>query len=201
MIETQLKLVVMSALFLVLWLMFFTIHRSYHIARTRQNLFGVRARLFNAALEGKISFDDSAYQLVRQAINGMIRFTHNLSFLRWFSIVMFNRYARNELSGRFNSRLEEALDNLTNDQKQLLLRALADSHLLVMRHLMSVSIFWIIFKPLSILLKISNLTKSARHWAMKGPKRTEQWRRFDAEVTYNSSCEDEESDCGLLLAA
>lgn len=201
MIETQFKIIIVSAVFLVLWVMFFTIHRSYHVARTRQNLFGIRANLFNAALEGKIAFDEPAYQLVRQALNGMIRFTHNLSFLRWLAIVIFNRYVRKDMTGLFNTKFEQALEKLTIDQKQLLLRALADAHLLIMRHLMSVSIFWVIFKPLSILLNISNMTTSARRWAMKGPKRTEQWRRFDAEATYNSSCEENEGDCGLLLAA
>lgn len=201
MIETQFVIIIVSAVFLVLWIMFFTIHRSYHVTRTRQNLFGIRSNLFNAALEGRIDFDAPAYQLVRQALNGMIRFTHSLSFLRWLGIVIFNRYVRKDMIGHFNTQFEMALEKLTIDQKQLLLRALADAHLQIMRHLMSVSILWVLFKPLSILLSISNLTTGARRWAMKGPKRTAQWRRFDAEATYNSSCEENEGDCELMLPA
>lgn len=200
MIEMHFKTIIVSTVFLVLWVMFFTIHRSYHIVRTRQRLFGIRAGLFNAALDGKINFDEPAYRQVRLILNGMIRFTHSLSFLRVLAIVIFNRYAHKGLLGHFNNRLEQALDKLTNDQKDLLLHALDDAHLQIMRHLMSVSILWGIFKPLSILLRIADMTKDARSWATSGLNRTQQWRRFDAEVTYNSPCEEEE-DCGLLLAA
>lgn len=199
MIESQLRIVIIGMIFVVLWIMFFTIHRNYHVALTRQRLFVIRARLFNAALEGKISFDDPAYNLVRQALNGMIRFTHNLSFLRWFAIVILNRYVHKDLLAHFNIQFNQALEKLTNEQKQLLLSALADAHWQILRHLMSVSLLWVLFKPASIILSMVHKTRSARRWAMKGPKRTEQWRRFDAEATYNSY--DENGDCGLLLAA
>lgn len=199
MIEFQLKTVIIGVIFAVLWIMFFTIHRNYHIALTRQRLFVIRAGVFNAALEGKIRFDDPAYELVRQALNGMIRFTHNLSFLRWFAIVILNRYVHRNLLDHFNNQFNQALDKLTNDQKQLLLRALADAHWQIVRHLMSVSLLWTLFKPASIVLGLVHKTKVARRWAMKGPKRTEQWRRFDAEATYNSY--EENGDCGYQLAA
>lgn len=197
MIELQLTIVIFSVIFVVLWIMFFTIHRNYHVALSRQRLFVIRAHLFNAALEGKIRFDDPAYQLVRQALNGMIRFTHNLSFFRWFAIVILNRYVHKNLLEHFNGQFNHALEKLTNDQKHLLLRALADAHWQIVRHLMSVSLFWILFKPVSIALRLVRKTQSARHWAMKGPKRTEQWRRFDAEATYNSH--EENGDWGLPL--
>lgn len=199
MIETQFKIVIVGMIFVVLWIMFFTLHRNYHVALTRQRLFAIRARLFSAALEGKIKLDDPAHILVRQALNGMIRFTHNLSLLRWFAIVILNRYVHKDLLDYFNSQFNDALEKLTIDQKQLLLRALADAHLQILRHLMSVSLLWVLFKPVSIALSLVHKTQSTRRWVMKGPKRTEQWRRFDAEATYNS-CEGN-GDCGLLLAA
>ena len=199
MIESQLKIVVVGVIFTVLWVMFFTIHRNYHIALTRQRLFVIRASVFNAALEGEISFNDPAYELVRQALNGMIRFTHNLSFLRWFAIVMLNRYVHKDLQEHFNAQFNQALDKLSNDQKLLLLRALANAHWQIVRHLMSISLLWVLFKPVSIVFGWVHKTQSARRWAMKGPNRTEQWRRFDAEATYNSY--NENGDCGYKLAA
>ncbi len=199
MIELQFKIVIVSLIFIVLWVMFFTLHRKYHVALTRQKLFVIRANLFNAALEGKLKFDDPAYELVRQALNGMIRFTHNLSFLRWFAIVIVNRYVHKNLVEHFNEQFSRSLESLTIDQKQLLLRALADAHLQIFRHLMSVSLLWVVFKPLSIVLSLGHQTARARHWAMSGPTRKAQWRRFDAEATYNSF--NENGDCDLLLAA
>lgn len=199
MIELQFKIVIVSLIFIALWVMFFTLHRNYHIALTRQKLFVIRARLFNAALDGKLKFDDPAYELVRQALNGMIRFTHNLSFLRWFAIVLVNRYVHKNLVEHFNEQFNRSIENLTNDQKQLLLRALEDAHSQIFRHLMSVSLLWVIFKPASILLSLVDQTARARNWAMNGPMRKDQWRRFDAEATYNSF--NENGDCDLLLAA
>ena len=196
MIELQLKTVIFSVVFAILWIMFFTIHRNYHIDRTRQRLFFVRAELFNAALEGKIQFDDPAYQLVRQALNGMIRFTHNLSFLRWFTIVLVNRYAHKNLAEHFNDQFNQALRKLSKEQKKMFLQALADAHTQILRHLMSVSLFWVLFKPLSIVLKIIHKTRMARSWALEESKRG-LWRRFDVEATYNSY---EDNDCSGLLA-
>lgn len=199
MIELHIKIVIVCTVFLVLWVMFFTMHRSFHIARTRQRLFGIRASLFNAALDGKIGFDDPAYRQVRQVLNGMIRFTHNLSFFRMGAIVIFNRYVHKGLLGDFNSRLEQALDKLTLEQKELLLNSLDEAHLQIVRHLMSVSLLWPMFKLLSVIFRIADMTKGARKWATNGLSGAQQWRRFDAEVTYNTSCEDD--GCGLMLAA
>jgi hypothetical protein len=199
MLELHFKTIIISTVFLVLWIMFFTLHRNFHIARTRQRLFGIRASLFNAALEGKIGFDEPAYRQVRQVLNGIIRFTHNLSFFRMLAIVIFNQYVHKDLLGHFNSQLEKALDKLTLEQKELLLNSLDEAHLQIVRHLMSVSLLWPIFKLLSVIFKIADMTKGARKWATNGLNRTQQWRRFDAEVTYSSSCEDD--DCGLMLAA
>lgn len=199
MIELHTKTIILCTIFLVLWVMFFTMHRSYHIARTRQRLFGIRAGLFNSALNGQIGFDDPAYRQVRQVLNGMIRFTHNLSFFRLLAIVFFNRYVHKGLLGHFNGQLEKALGKLTSEQKELLLNSLDEAHLQIVRHLMSVSLLWPAFKLLSVIFGIADMTKGARKWATIGLDRTQQWRRFDAEVTYSSSCKKE--DCGLMLAA
>ncbi len=168
MLELHIKTIIISTVFLVLWIMFFTLHRSFHIARTRQRLFGTRASLFNAALEGKIGFDEPAYRQVRQVLNGIIRFTHNLSFFRMLAIVIFNQYVHKDLLGHFNSQLEKALDKLTLEQKELLLNSLDEAHLQIVRHLMSVSLLWPIFKLLSVIFKIADMTKGARKWATNG---------------------------------
>lgn len=199
MIELHIKKIIVCTVFLVLWVMFFTLHRSYHIARTRQRLFSIRASLFNAALDGKIGFTDPAYCQVRQILNGLIRFTHNLSVFRWVAIVFFNRFVHKGLLGHFNGQLEQALNKLTIEQKELLLNSLDEAHLQIMRHLMSVSLLWPIFKLLSVIFRIANRTKRVRKWATNGLNSAQQWRRFDAEVTYSSSCEND--DCGLMLAA
>ncbi len=186
MIYSHLIWVITSSTFLILWFMFFTIHRDFHIARTRHRLFLIRSELFNAALEGKIGFHEPAYRLVRETLNGMIRFTHNLSFLRLIAIVALNLYAHKRLFEHFDSEFQHAFDELTLDQRSMLLKFIEKAHTQILRHLMSVSIFWIIFKLASIIYSWMNMTRSTRQRAM----RVRQWRRFDAEAAYGISFQD-----------
>lgn len=54
----------------------------YCTDRARQNLFIKRARLFDLARTGEISFSDPAYIAIRMHIERLIRFAHNLTWLR-----------------------------------------------------------------------------------------------------------------------
>lgn len=198
MIEQHLYTLITIILLMALWVMFFTLHRGYHIARTRQRLFSIRTELFIAAANGKISFDDPGYRQVRLIINGTIKFTHNLSIFRTIAIVVFNQYAHQSLYGHFSAHLNNSLAKLTAEQRGLLQNTIDKVHLQVVRHLMSVSLFWPIFKLLSVIFKVMRATKAARKWATSGSKQWE-WRRFDAEVTYNTSCKG--AKCGAMLAA
>jgi hypothetical protein len=47
----------------------------------REMLFTAREKLFDVAAGGKIAFDDPAYVLVRERVNGTIRFMHELTLL------------------------------------------------------------------------------------------------------------------------
>ncbi|HRH80126.1 MAG TPA: hypothetical protein PLW81_03690 [Thiobacillaceae bacterium] len=193
----QLKILIASVIFGILWVMFFVVHREYYISLTRQRLFVIRWKLFEAALEGKISFENPAYQLVRQTLNGMIRFTHDMSILRLSLIIFANRYIHKELLDHYNAHQKKAFSGLSNEQKELLLSSLSEAHWQIVRHVMSVSLFWILFKPASIVLRLIHKTNNARQWAMKGRSSREKWRRFDAEATYYS-CEGTEG--GLCIA-
>ena len=66
------------SLMLIFWLAFF-LYQSYRVDKLRQDLFKIRDQLFDDVLDGKIKFDDSAYIVSRQLVNGMIRFAHRLS--------------------------------------------------------------------------------------------------------------------------
>jgi hypothetical protein len=49
---------------------------------TRSKLFTLRSELFNLALDGRIKFDDPAYRLTESYLNGIIRYAHQITFLR-----------------------------------------------------------------------------------------------------------------------
>src|SRR5260370_14413210 len=48
----------------------------------RQEMFIIRDELFDYAASGRISFNDPAYRLLRQLMNGFIRYGHQLTFFR-----------------------------------------------------------------------------------------------------------------------
>lgn len=87
----QFSIIVQSALSLgVLILIVFVLWPNQRADLFRQQMFTLRDELFDFALDGHIAFDNSAYKLLRNLMNGTIRYAHNLtpyrtviSFLRW----------------------------------------------------------------------------------------------------------------------
>lgn len=66
----------------LLWFLLFFCFRSYRLDNVRDELFQVRNELFDYAATGAISFDDPAYWMLRQRLNGLLRFAHTLTFVR-----------------------------------------------------------------------------------------------------------------------
>lgn len=68
-------------LFLV-WILLFFGGRDFRNDSLRQKLFALRDELFDYAADGNIDFGDPAYWLLRNFLNGTIRFAHKFSLLR-----------------------------------------------------------------------------------------------------------------------
>ena len=56
--------------------------RNYRTDKLREDLFSLRAELFQYADTGAISFDDPLYKKLRMLLNSLIRFAHQISFIR-----------------------------------------------------------------------------------------------------------------------
>jgi hypothetical protein len=77
----NLALMLQSAVLVAgIWAVLFWVWSSVRLDCYRQRMFEVRDELFDYALAGKISFNDPAYRLLRQSINGFIRYGHKVSF-------------------------------------------------------------------------------------------------------------------------
>jgi hypothetical protein len=50
----------------------------------RQRMFTLRDELFDYAADGNVGFNEPAYRLLRQSMNGTIRYAHQLTFFRVF---------------------------------------------------------------------------------------------------------------------
>jgi hypothetical protein len=78
-------------------------------------MFAIRDELFDYAASGKIAFDHPAYRLLRQSMNGMIRYGHRITF---FQICMTNIIWKivDGSDFRWTEKWSRALDSLEDDQ-------------------------------------------------------------------------------------
>jgi hypothetical protein len=78
--STAADAIVALAALIALLCLFYGPWQSLCIDLSRQFIFERRDRLFDMALAGRIEFDSEAYRATRRALNGMIRFAHELTW-------------------------------------------------------------------------------------------------------------------------
>jgi hypothetical protein len=82
----------------------------------RQEMFTVRDELFDYAASGKIEFDSSAYRLLRQMMNGYIRYGHQLTFFR-INLTMLRIKLLDEVPVQdWSVKWDKALKNIADDE-------------------------------------------------------------------------------------
>lgn len=101
--------------------MFGFLFRKYHIDAFRQRIFAIRDELFDYAAAGNISFDDPAYKMLRNLMNGYIRFGHRLSLLHIFIVMglMFRSRHSSDLK-HFEHQFTYSLAALTPETRDAL---------------------------------------------------------------------------------
>jgi hypothetical protein len=62
----------------------------------RQEMFAVRDELFDYAASGKIEFNHPAYRLLRQSMNGFIRYGHRLTFFQVNLMVLYWKFGASQ---------------------------------------------------------------------------------------------------------
>ena len=82
----------------------------------RQEMFIVRDDLFDYAASGEIGFNDPAYRLLRQLMNGFIRYGHQLTFFRICMGAAQVKILGQEPSINWTTKWEKALSNIKNEE-------------------------------------------------------------------------------------
>ena len=108
-----LETVTVSAAFIVL---IFWVIRSMRVDSLRQKLFALRDEMFDFAFAGNISFNDPAYKLLRDQMNGLIRYAHQLTLFRLLISVCIRTTLGEESSLKWNNAWKDALTNLHDDK-------------------------------------------------------------------------------------
>jgi hypothetical protein len=112
---------------LLMWL-----YRDYRVDAFRQQMFAMRDELFDLANAGLISFDDSAYGMLRRTMNGYIRFGHRLSLLHVLIFAVITRSSSRERS--FDSRWVATLATLPPEARERLQEFRHGMDRLVVKH-------------------------------------------------------------------
>lgn len=107
---------------IVLVIVVFSLWPAQRVDLFRQQMFALRDELFDFAADGNISFEDPAYVLLRQLMNGFIRYAHNLTpyrtlmtFLKW---KYFSRDPLTSWSQPWNTALSNLADQGVKERLQ-----------------------------------------------------------------------------------
>ena len=117
------------------WFLVFKFASDYRVDALRDKLFAVREKLFDYAAQGNVSFDDPAYAKLRMLINGLIRFSHRLTFTRFLMGLLFMRWRDQPCDKRILAEWYEALAALPPDVSRELRNIHGSAMVLVVRHL------------------------------------------------------------------
>jgi len=105
--ESSIALLFLIVLLLRLW-------PSLRLDIFRQKMFAVRDELFDYAAAGNISFNDPAYRLLRQSMNGFIRYGHQLTFFGLCMTVLRWKVLQQEPPLTWSSKWDTALSNVSD---------------------------------------------------------------------------------------
>lgn len=81
----------------------------------RQRIFAIRDQLWDYAADGNVGFDDPAYRLLRQSMNGLIRYGHQLTFFRVCITALEFHTATQPPRSNWSENWQSSLKRLSNE--------------------------------------------------------------------------------------
>jgi hypothetical protein len=153
----ELTIAIQSLLSLiVLVLVVFWLWPAQRMDLFRQQMFAIRDELFDFAAEGNIKFDEPAYLLLRQLMNGFIRYAHNLTPYR--TLMAFARWkvTSNQPVETWAAAWDQAMKNVSDQNTRAKLQEFHSraSMLVVGQLVLSPGLFILILLPFVILIII-----------------------------------------------
>jgi hypothetical protein len=119
-------------------------YNGYRVEKIRQQAFTLRDELFDEARKGNISFDSRAYMATRSLLNGLIRFSHRISFSRMiaFRCMLTDRAFVNTADG-----LAQAMNASAEQDRKLCTGYIRRANVLVAQHVLSSPLVLIFIIP------------------------------------------------------
>jgi hypothetical protein len=116
----------------------------------RQRMFAIRDELFDYAEAGGIDFQDPAYQLLRNSMNGFIRYAHRLSFFQLTLTVLRWNLTAQVHPLTWHAKWEDALASLPEDTRTKLIDFHGRAMDAVAKHLVGGSVVLMFFLLVSV---------------------------------------------------
>lgn len=165
-------------------------YREYYLDRTREELFTIRDQLFNYASDGKLDFNSKSYGLTRAKLNGMIRFTHELSMIRVIVLLIsHSRYRKNDESYiEYVHKCDKAMDELTIEQKEVISHVTEEMHRRIVWYIFHSSLFmWISYHFINIILQLIHFFSKIDRVINIIVRNIKNWSSLDFEATLISN--------------
>lgn len=109
-------------------------YNAYRVDSIRQKTFALRDALFDEARQGNIGFDSPAYGATRALLNGVIRFSHRISFSR---MIAFRFLITERLVADMNDGLTQAMNDSSSADRELCHKYIRSANILVLQHVLS----------------------------------------------------------------
>lgn len=110
----------------LLSVLLFSLLPTHNLVSFRQKMFELRDELFDFAAAGKIEFNDPAYRLLRQSMNGFIRYAHRLTFFSLCITLLKIWVGGEKLSFDWQNKWQRALEDIKDEDVK---KAMKELHL------------------------------------------------------------------------
>lgn len=167
----MIELTVLSSLISIALLMvlLFWLYPDYRTDVFRQKMFRLRDDLFDEAVKGKISFNDQAYGMLRNAMNGHIRFAHQSNV---WQVLLFALFTRNDqkVDHPFQREFDKNTAQCSPEQREIYLKYYIKMIICFCEHLILSSVILTgMVIPLLLLwyvtrLQITKFTNLLKRW-------------------------------------
>ncbi len=137
-------------------LFLFVPYNAYRVDRLRQKIFALRDELFDDARDGRIRFDSEAYGATRSLLNGVIRYSHRISFAKMLTLQLL---MRGQASPPSLDGLAQAMRSAPGEDRELCHAYINRANYLIVEHvLMSPSVLmfvlpqllWVVFRKAGV---------------------------------------------------
>jgi hypothetical protein len=115
MIRPAIELIVALVL---LWITVFLFWRNYRIDRFRDQLFALRNELFDYAAQGGIPFNEPAYGILRNTMNGLLRYAERIGFIHVMLASITQNWKPSPVYEKMFQRWTLAINRLDDEQRE-----------------------------------------------------------------------------------